>query len=128
MESERFAQDPRARWCPGLRSFSLRLDTPGGHSVNLVADGDKLRLEIQGWREIREFMPRSFRSARDGLRSCAALFSSHGLTLILESAGKPIFRLGHNTSASWLARLLGLAPAYIPVSAVGFFFRRTPQR
>lgn len=107
---------------------TLSLDTPGGRSVNLVADGQTLRLELQGWREVREFMPRSFRKGREELRFFADMLSVHGLTLSLESAGKPIFRLGHNTSASWLARLLGLAPASIPVSAVALIFARTRHR
>ena len=29
---------------------TLSLDTPGGRSVNLVAEGEDLRLEFEGWR------------------------------------------------------------------------------
>ena len=107
---------------------TLSFDTPGGRSVNLVAEGENLRLELDGWRDVREFMPRSFRSGRQSLRTLADVFAMHGLTLSLESAGRPILRLGHNASATWLARLLGLAPAYIPVSAFALIFKRTPHR
>jgi hypothetical protein len=105
---------------------TVRLDTPGGRTLNLVADGENLRLELSGWRAARELMPRSFRGRRRSLQGLADLFATHGLTFNLESGGKPLLRLGHGAQANWFARLLGLAPAQVPVSAIGFLFKRTP--
>lgn len=104
---------------------SLRLDTPGGRSLNLVADGDKLRLDLPGWREAREIAPRSFRSRRRTLSLLAGLLSTHGLTLSVESAGKPILLLGSGVAPSWFARITGLAPANVPFSAIRILFGRT---
>ena len=103
---------------------TLRLDTPSGRSLKLVADGTNLRLDVPRWADARVMLPRSFRGRRQSIRSIANMFATHGLTLSLESAGKPVLRIGHNTAPSWLARLLGLAPAYIPVSALRLLFRR----
>jgi hypothetical protein len=107
---------------------TVRLDTPGGSTLNLVADGENLRLELPGWHAARELMPRSFRGRRQTLRAFAELFATHGLTFNLESGGTPLLRLGHDASPNWFARLLGLAPAQVPVSAIGFLFKRTPVR
>ncbi len=103
---------------------TLRLDTPGGRSLNLVADGDKLRMDLPDWKEARVLLPRSFRARRRALRFVANMFAIHGLTFHLEAAGKPVLRLGHGVTPSWFARLLGLAPANIPVSAIGTLFSR----
>jgi hypothetical protein len=103
---------------------TLRLDTPSGRSLNLVANGEGLRLEVPDLQEARAIMPRSFRGRRRALRFLAELFSTHGLIFSLESGGTPVFRFGHGVAPSWLARLLGLAPANIPFSAIGLLFRR----
>mgnify|MGYP000340834861 CR=1 FL=1 len=101
----------------------LRLDTPEGHSLNLVADGDTLRLDLPGWREARAVAPGSFRGRKNALNLLAKGLTAHGLRLSVESAGKPVLLLGYETAPSWLARLLGLAPACIPMSAVRMLFR-----
>ncbi len=102
---------------------SLHLDTPGGRSLELVADGNSLRMEVSRWRDVRDLVPRSFRGRRQSLRLLAKVFATHGLTFSLESAGKPVFRLGHDATPGLLSRLLGLAPAYIPLSAVRLLLR-----
>ena len=107
---------------------TVRLETPAGRSLDLLADGENIRLELPGWRTVRELMPRSFRGRRRALHLLANLFATHGLTFSLESGGKPILRFGHNVPPSWLARLLGLAPAYVPVSAIGALVRQTRSR
>lgn len=103
---------------------TLSLDSPSGRSLNLVANGDELRLEVPDLQEARAIMPRSFRCRRRALRFLAELFSTHGLIFTLESGGTPVFRFGHGVAPNWLARLLGLAPAHIRVSAAGLLFRR----
>ena len=107
---------------------TLRLDTPGGASLELEAHGGQLRMDLPGWREARELMPQSFRHRRRSLRLLAALLASHGLTLSIESAGKTFFRLGHNVVPTFLGRLLGLAPAHVSLSAFGLLFRRSSTR
>lgn len=102
----------------------LRLDTPAGRSLELVAEGDSLRMEVPGWHAARELMPRSLRRRRRSLRLLAKLFDVHGLTLTLMTSGKPILRLGHDVSPSLLSRLLGLAPARISLTALGLLLRR----
>jgi hypothetical protein len=103
---------------------TLRLDTPGGRSLNLVASGRELRMEVPELKEVRAIMPRSFRGRRRSLRFFADLLATHGLTFSLEIDARPVFRIGHSVAPGWLARLLGLAPARIPVSAIGLLFRR----
>lgn len=103
---------------------ALRLDTPGGRSLDLVAHGEELRLELQDLREARTFMPRTLRDRRRALRLFASQLAAHGLVFKLEAGGKPVLRVGHRVTPSWLARLLGLAPAYVPVSVIGLLFRR----
>ena len=103
---------------------ALRLDTPGGRSLALVASGVELRLDLPDLQEVRAIMPRSFRGRRRALRFFAKLFATHGLKFSLESRGRPILRFGHSVAPSWLARLLGLAPAYVPLAAIGLLFRR----
>ena len=103
---------------------TLRFDTPSGGSINLVADGESLRVEMPSWGDARTLWPRSFGARKRAMHSVANVFAAHGLTLSVESAGKSVLRLGHNTSPSLLARVLGLAPAYIPFSAIRVLFRR----
>ena len=107
---------------------TLRLDTPGGASLALEAHGGQLRMDVPGWREARELMPQSFRHRRRSLRLLASLLASHGLTLSIESAGKPVVQLGHNVVPTVLARLLGLTPAHVSLSAFGLLLRRSPAR
>jgi hypothetical protein len=102
----------------------LRLDTPGGRSLNLRARGDELRLELPELRELRTIVPRTFRGRGRAIGLFANVLRTHGLRLSLESGGRLIIRFGHGVAPSWLARLLGLSPAYVPLSAVGLLFRR----
>lgn len=103
---------------------TLRIDTPGGRPLELVAEGQVIGLELPVWQDIRAALPRSFRARRRTVRLFANVFSTHGLTLSLESNGESVFRLGYNTSPNWIARLLGLAPAHVPLSAIRMVFRR----
>ena len=100
----------------------LRLDAPTGRRLDIVADGDTVRVAIPGLREIVSLAPRTGR--RRSVRFLANALASCDLTLSMESAGKPVFQLGRNARPNWLARLLGLAPARIPLSAVVLLFRR----
>lgn len=102
---------------------TLRLDTPSGRSLDLVADGDTVRLELPGWSDARSVLPGSIRARARSVRILADLLAMHGLTLILETAGQPALRLGHNTPPSWLARLLGLGATDLPVSTIRLLFR-----
>lgn len=103
---------------------TLRLDTPSGRSLDLVANGVELRLALPDLQEARAIMPRSLRARRRALRFFASMLATHGLAFSLEARGKPLLRVGHRVTPSWLARVLGLAPAYIPLSAIGLLFRR----
>jgi hypothetical protein len=100
---------------------ALALGTPDGRDLNLTADGDHIRLKLSGWRDARALF-RGLPRRRRNLRRLANLFTTHGLTFTLESAGEPVFKLGSDNAPNWLARLLGLAPAYIPLSALRLFF------
>ncbi|MGB5719461.1 MAG: hypothetical protein WBM34_02125 [Woeseiaceae bacterium] len=103
---------------------ALFLDAPSGQSLKLVANGTSLHLDVPRWVDVRGLVPRSFRGRREAIRFFAKAFATHGLTLSLESAGKSVLRLGYNTTPSWLARVLGLAPAYVPFSALRLLVRR----
>ncbi len=95
----------------------LRLDAPTGRSLDLVADGQTLRLDIPGLQELRT-MSMPFQSRARTVRVVAAVLASHGLTLVMESAGKSVLLVGSSVRPNWLARLLGLAPARIPLAAI----------
>ena len=103
---------------------ALRLDAPTGRSLDLVADGATLQLELPGWAEARNLMPRSFKARANTIRSLTQVLRRYGLTFSLQSAGAPVCTLGHGVRPTWFARLLGLAPAHIPLSAVRLLFRR----
>ena len=103
---------------------ALCLDTSSGQTLKLVADGTNFRLDVPHSVNVRPLLPRSFRGSRESIRFIASALASHGLTLTVESAGKAVLRVGYNTTSSWLARLLGVAPAYIPFSALRLLFRR----
>lgn len=102
---------------------SLRIDTPSGRSLNLVAEGDTLRLELPGWGDARGALPRSLGGRIRAARLLADSLSTHGLTLSLESAGRSVVRFGRNASTSWLARLLGLGSTDLSLSALRHLFR-----
>ena len=102
----------------------LRLDAPTGRSLEFVADGDTLRLDLPGWAELQTLIPRSSRARARAVRSLANVLDAYRLELSLEYAGKPFFRLGHNADSNWLARLLGLAPARISLSAIRLLVER----
>lgn len=97
---------------------TVRIDTPGGRALNLVADGEKLRLTVPNMQSAREISPRSFRTSRRAVRSLACALATHGLALRLEADGTPLLWLGHNVAPNWLARLLRLGPVNVPVSAI----------
>ena len=93
----------------------LRLDAPSG---------DTLRLDVHSFRDIQSIVPHSARLRGQSVRALANVLSIYGLTLRVISAGKSVFELGRDARPNWLARLLGLAPARIPLAAVGLLFRR----
>ncbi len=101
----------------------LHLVTPSGELLELVADGPSVRLEVPRGVNVWALLPGSFRSRRQTIRFAAKALATHGLTLTAESAGRCVLRMGYNTTPGWFARLLGLAPAYIPVSALRLLFR-----
>ncbi len=101
----------------------LRLDAPSGRTLDLVADGDTLRLDVESFEDIRSMIPRSARLRGQSTRTLGAVLSTYGLTLNVVSAGKSVFEIGRQAEPNWLARLLGLAPARIPLSAIGLLFR-----
>ena len=103
---------------------SLRIDGPTGRALALMAEGDTLRLELPGWPEARAMMPRSSALRGRAVGRLGRALEAYGLTLSLESAGKPVFQLGQGVRPTWLARLLGLGPARIPLSAIALFFKR----
>ena len=101
----------------------LRLDAPSGRTLDLVADGDTLRLDVESFKDVRSMIPRSARLRGQSTRTLGTVLRTYGLTLKVVSAGKPVFEIGRKAEPNWLARLLGLAPARIPVSAIGLLFR-----
>lgn len=106
----------------------LRLEPPVGRPLELIAQGSQLRLELPAFREALGLFPHAARFRGRPLRLFAAALSTHRLTLTLESAGRPVFQLGHDVSPSWLARWLGLAPARIPLSSMRWVLRGDGSR
>ena len=102
----------------------LRLDAPTGRALDLIADGDTLTLEVRSFRDIKSLVPHSARRRRHSARTLAGVLETYGLTFRMTSLGKSVFEVGQKTRPNWLARLLGLGPARIPLSAIGLLFRR----
>ena len=102
---------------------TLRLDMPGGEALDLVAEGARLTIDLQGLTRLGAFIPGSWRARRRSLRFAANALSTCGLTFSLESAGEPILQFGSNTRPSWIARLMRLGPVNLPFSAIFRLFR-----
>lgn len=102
----------------------LRLEAPSGRTLNLVAEGSVLRLDVPGWPELRALMPRTGAARSQMLRRVAGVLSASGLTLRLESRGRPFVTLGSGVRSNWLSRLLGIAPARTSFSAFALLLRR----
>lgn len=102
----------------------LRLEAPTGRTVMLFAEGDVLRLELKGWSEAKSLAPRSGAARRQATRALARALSACGLTLHVEAAGSAVCQIGHGVRPNWIARLLRLAPARVPLSALGLSLRR----
>lgn len=77
-----------------------------------------LRLTLPGRADLRSLIPRSFRTRSRIVRRLAGALSDCGLTLSLEAAGRPVIQMGAKARPTWLARLLGLAPARVRLSAL----------
>lgn len=102
----------------------MRLESATGRRVELVAHGDKLVLNVPGWPELRDLMPRSMRARSRTLRTMDRALTTYGLAFSLEFDRKPVFQLGRDIRPSFLAHLLGLAPARITFSFVRLIFQR----
>ena len=105
----------------------LRLEAPSGRTLDLVAEGSVLRLDVPGWPELRAFMPQKGTTRSQVLRRVARLLSASGLTLRLESRGRPFVTLGSGVRPNWLSRLLGITPARTSFFAFALLFRRQPR-
>lgn len=103
---------------------ALCLEAPSGRALELLAEGAVLRVDVPGWSELRSALPGSSRVRRQSVRFLAKTLSTYGLTLSLESDGRPFFRLGHGVNGNWLARLIGLAPASVSPGAIRLFLKR----
>ena len=103
---------------------TLRLEAPTGRSFELKADGARVSAELPGWSELHSAVPRSFRARTRLIRTFAKLLSINGLTMSLQTNGRPVFELGCGTKPNWLSRLLGLAPAYVSLSVFRLIFKR----
>ncbi|MEE4161509.1 MAG: hypothetical protein V2I25_03315 [Woeseiaceae bacterium] len=102
----------------------LRLEAPSGRTLEVVAEGNALRLDVPTWSELSALVPRARGTRSRLLRVVGELLSSHGLTLRLESGGRTFFELGATVRPNWLARLFRLAPARLQLSAITLFLRR----
>lgn len=101
----------------------LRLDTPTGLAISVAAEGDTLRLSVPSLHELKALAAGSAKTRRRSLRSASAALTTLGLACIVDIAGQPILRFGAGTQPTWLARLIGFAPASIPVSAIATLWR-----
>lgn len=97
----------------------FRLVAPSGRTLNLVAQGDVLRLDAPAWDDIASATPSSFRSVRRFVRTASTALLSTGLRFELLIDGKPAFAVGTGVKPNLLSRLLGLR-------ASTFSLRRVP--
>ena len=102
----------------------LRLDGPSGGVVRLSGDGTGLRLDVPRWKDLTGLGPQSLLARRRIIISTARRLTMLGLSLDVAVQGRQLFRLGGNVRSSWLSRLLGLGPVYLPVSALLTAWRR----
>ncbi len=106
----------------------LRLEPPVGRPLDVIAEGARLRVKLPSFREARRVLPHVTSVRGRALAYIGSALSAHGLTLSLESAGKPVLQLGYGASPNWFARVLGLAPARVPFSSIRWILQRDPSR
>ena len=106
----------------------LRLDPPVGRPLELIAEGGRLRVELPSFREARRAFPPTVGVRGRALRSVGSVLSAYGLTVSLESAGRPVLQLGCDAPPNWLAYLLGLAPCRVPFSSIRWILGRDESR
>ena len=102
----------------------LRLDAPSGRTLELVADGDALTLEVPTWAELNDLSPSSWRVRLTMLRNLSAVLSTCALTLNLTTRDRVFLELGANVRPGWFARLARLGPVRLKGPVTGFFLRR----
>lgn len=106
----------------------LRFEPPVGRPLEVIAEGARLRAKLPSFREARRVFPYVTNMRGRALRFVGSALATHGLTLSLESAGRPVLQLGYDASPNWLARVLGLAPARVPFSSIRWILKRDGSR
>lgn len=86
--------------------------------MHLTAEGSTVRLTVPGWPELRLLAGQPGRRRRRSLHVAGTVLEGLGLALRVEMAGRVILGIGPGMRTNWLARLLGLAPARVPMSAI----------
>ncbi len=107
---------------------AVRLDPPVGRPLHLVADGSRLRVELPSFPEAMRVFRHFPKGRGRALRTAGSALSTYGLTVSLESAGSPVLQLGYDAEPNWLAQLLGLAPARVPLSSLRWILGRSGNR
>ncbi len=97
---------------------SLRVDTPGGQRIDVVADGSRVRVEAPHWKELRQLGPRSVLARRRAVVRATRALEILGLYAEIDVAQRHALRLGAGTRPSLVARLLGLGRVSIPLASI----------
>ncbi len=102
----------------------MRLDAPSGRTLDFVADGDALTLDVPTWAELDGLSPTSWTARSSAVQKLSAVLSTCALTLRLTTRGKVFLELGAKVRPNWFARLAGLGPVRLKSPVIGLFFRR----
>ncbi len=102
----------------------LRLDAPSGRTLELVADGDTLTLEVPTWADLNGLSPSALRARLATARNLSAVLSTCALTLKLTTRDRVFLELGANVKPSWFSRLIRIGPVRFRSPLIGLFFRR----
>ena len=104
---------------------SLQVETTGGHKVNLVAAGSRLRADLTDRSALNDVAPRSWNARRKAIARAARVLSVLNLRVDIDVSSEHAIGMGANTRPSLLARILGLGPVHMPIASVAALLRHS---
>ena len=102
----------------------LRLDAPSGRTLDFLANGDTLTLDVPTRGELDGLSPSSWTARLRATRNLSTVLSAGALTLKLTTRGRVFLELGANVRPNWFARLARLGPVRLKRPFIGLLLRR----
>ena len=102
----------------------LRIDAPTGRTLDLVANGDTLTLDVPTWADLKGLSSSALRARLATVRNLSAVLSTCALTLKFTTRDRVFLELGANVKPSWFSRLTRIGPVRFKRAVFGLFLRR----